>query len=190
MKLELTKGEAEFLDDYFTKILKVANREFEMIEEEYMKDYAFLVTNMASIKIKLSVLLEDIDNGEGEQMNRQTKRRIFRNLNISEKELDYLANYFKEENDLQNQELVQMFLALTIEALRVEFGFGQKRVDRYTKRLDSLLDSVNLGYLSFDDVMDQISLKPMGVVKMSPEVREEKLKEIAEKKKKAKASQR
>lgn len=110
-------------------------------------------------------------------MNRQQKRKFERKLNISSKELDNLAEYFKRENDIRNQATIVEFLALTIEALRLEFGFGQKRIDRYTKKVDSLLDSVNLEYLSFEDLLDEISLSPIQVVKFS----EEKKQEIREK---------
>lgn len=108
-------------------------------------------------------------------MNRQQRRKFERKLNISSKELNNLAEYFRRENDVRNQAIIIEFLSLTIEALRVEFGFGQKRIDRYTKRVDSLLDSVNLGYLSFEDLLDEISLKPWDIVKMSDDIREQKL---------------
>lgn len=112
-------------------------------------------------------------------MNRQQKRKYERKLNLSNKELDNLAEHFRRENEAKNREVVVQFLALTIEALRLEFGFGQKRVDRYTKRVDSLLDSVNLDYVSFEDLLDEISLKPMQVARISKDVRQDKLKEIA-----------
>ena len=110
-------------------------------------------------------------------MNRQTKRRLFRNLNLKEKEIDNIAEYFRRENEAKNREVVVQFLALTIEALRLEFGFGQKRIDRYTKRVDSLLDSVNLDYVSFEDLLEEINLKPMDIAKLSDEKRRE-LKEM------------
>lgn len=65
-----------------------------------------------------------------------------------------------------------------IEALRLEFGFGQKRVDQYTKRVNDLLDSVNLGYLSFEDLLDEVSISPMKIARVSEDVRKQKLKEI------------
>lgn len=110
-------------------------------------------------------------------MNRQTKRRLFRNLNLKEKEIDNIAEYFRRENEAKNREVVVQFLALTIEALRLEFGFGQKRIDRYTKRVDSLFDSVNLDYVSFEDLLEEINLKPMDIAKLSDEKRRE-LKEM------------
>lgn len=112
-------------------------------------------------------------------MNRQMKRKYERSLNLSSKELDNLAEHFRRENEAKNREVVVQFLALTIEALRLEYGFGQKRIDRYTKRVDSLLDSVNLDYLSFEDLLDEISLKPMDIVKIPDDVKEQKLKVLA-----------
>lgn len=35
-------------------------------------------------------------------MNRQTKKRLFKNLNLSEKELDNLSEYFRRENEIKN----------------------------------------------------------------------------------------
>lgn len=112
-------------------------------------------------------------------MNRQQKRKYERKLNLSSKEIDNLAEHFRLENEIKNREIVTQFLALTIEALRLEFGFGQKRVDQYTKRVDSLLESVGLGYLSFEDLLDEISLKPMDIAKISDDIKEQKLKVLA-----------
>lgn len=110
-------------------------------------------------------------------MNRQQKRKYERKLNLSSKEIDNLSEHFRRENEIKNREIVTQFLALTIEALRLEFGFGQKRVDQYTKRVDSLLESVGLGYLSFEDLLEEISISPMQIAKISDEKREE-LKEM------------
>lgn len=110
-------------------------------------------------------------------MNRQQKRKYERKLNLSGKEIDNLSEHFRRENEAKNREVVVQFLALTIEALRLEFGFGQKRIDRYTKRVDSLLDSVNLDYVSFEDLLEEINLKPMDIAKLSDEKRRE-LKEM------------
>lgn len=111
-------------------------------------------------------------------MNRQQRRKYERKLNLSSKELDNLSEHFRRENEAKNREVVVQFLALTIEALRLEFGFGQKRIDQYTKRVDSLLDSVNLDYLRFEDLLDQISLKPWDIAKMSDETRAKKIQEL------------
>ena len=111
-------------------------------------------------------------------MTRQQKRKFKRKLNISNKELDNMADFYKRAGDIRNREVVIQFLALTIEALRVEFGFGQKRIDRYTKRVDSLLDSVNLGYVSFEDLLKEIHIDPMTVFKMGDEFRAKKAEEL------------
>lgn len=111
-------------------------------------------------------------------MNRQTKKRLFKNLNLSEKELDNLAEYFRRENEIKNKEIIIQFLALTIEALRLEFGFGPKRIDQYTMRVNNLMESIELDYVSFEDLLAEISLSPMKIARMSEEVREEKIKEI------------
>lgn len=110
------------------------------------------------------------------------KRKYERSLKLSSKELDNLAEHFRRENEAKNREVVVQFLALTIEALRLEYGFGQKRIDRYTKRVDSLLDSVNLDYVSFEDLLEEISLSPMDIVKFSEESRNRIRKEIDRKK--------
>ena len=112
-------------------------------------------------------------------MNRQMRRRVNRNLNLNNQDIDDLAEHFRRENEAKNREVVVQFLALTIEALRLEYGCGQKRIDRYTKRVDSLLDSVNLDYVSFEDLLDEISLKPMDIAKIPDDVKEQKLKVLA-----------
>lgn len=92
-------------------------------------------------------------------MNRQMKRRITKNLNLKESDIDELSEYFRKQNEEANKELVIKFLGLTVEALRLEFGFGQKRIEQYGARLDSLLDSINLGYVTFEDILDDLSIK-------------------------------
>lgn len=114
-------------------------------------------------------------------MNRQQRRNFERKLYLSGKEIDNLAEHFRHENEVRNQAVVVEFLSLTIEALRLEFGFGQKRIDRYTKKVDELLDSVNLGYLSFEDLLGEIGLSSMQVVKFSEESRTKILNKIERK---------
>lgn len=99
-------------------------------------------------------------------MNRQMRRRANRNLNLNNKELDNIAEHFRRENEVANKVIVEQFLALTVEALRLEFGFGQTRIDRYTRKVNSLLESVNLDYLSFEDLLDEISIKPSRIVRL------------------------
>lgn len=112
-------------------------------------------------------------------MNRQTKRRFTKRLNISDKELDNIAEYFRRENEAKNRELVIQFLSLTIEALRIEFGFGQKRIDRYTKRVDKLLDDINLEFITFEDLINEISISPADMIRLS-HYQKEKIKKKTE----------
>ena len=99
-------------------------------------------------------------------MNRQMRRRVNRNLNLNNKDIDDLAEHFRKENEEANRVIAAQFLALTVEALRLEFGFGQARIDRYTRKVNSLLDSVNLDYLSFEDLLDEISIKPTQILRL------------------------
>ena len=99
-------------------------------------------------------------------MNRQMKRRMSKNLNLKSQDIDNLAEHFKRENEEANRVIAAQFLALTVEALRLEFGFGQARIDRYTRKVNSLLDSVNLDYLSFEDLLEEISIKPTQILRL------------------------
>ena len=105
-------------------------------------------------------------------MNRQMRRRVNRNLNLNNKDIDDLAEHFRKENEEANRVIATQFLALTVEALRLEFGFGQTRIDRYTRKVNSLLDSVNLDYLSFEDLLDEISIKPSQVLRLDDKARD------------------
>ena len=104
-------------------------------------------------------------------MNRQMRRRVNRNLNLNNKDIDDLAEHFRKENEEANRVIAAQFLALTVEALRLEFGFGQARIDRYTRKVNSLLDSVNLDYLSFEDLLDEMSLKPTQILRLDDKAR-------------------
>src|SRR5574344_1354854 len=104
-------------------------------------------------------------------MNRQMRRRVNRNLNLNNKDIDDLAAHFRNENEEANRVIAAQFLALTVEALRLEFGFGQARIDRYTRKVNSLLDSVNLDYLSFEDLLEEMSLKPTQILRLDDKAR-------------------
>ena len=74
-------------------------------------------------------------------MNRQMRRRVNRNLNLKKQDIDDLAEHFRKENEEANRVIAAQFLALTVEALRLEFGFVQARIDRYAREVNSLLES-------------------------------------------------
>lgn len=52
----------------------------------------------------------------------------------------------------RDYELVNKFLAVCQEALRLEFGFGEKRLGRFGSRVESILDCINSDYVSFEDL--------------------------------------
>ena len=105
-------------------------------------------------------------------MNRQMRRRVNRNLNLKNQDIDDLAEHFRKENEEANRVIAAQFLALTVEALRLEFGFGQARIDRYTRKVNSLLDSVNLDYLSFEDLLEEMSIKPSQILRLDEKARD------------------
>ena len=105
-------------------------------------------------------------------MNRQMRRRVNRNLNLKNQDIDDLAEHFRKENEEANRVIAAQFLALTAEALRLEFGFGQARIDRYTRKVNSLLDSVNLDYLSFEDLLEEMSIKPSQILRLDEKARD------------------
>lgn len=100
------------------------------------------------------------------------RRRVNRNLNLNNHDIDDLAEHFRKENEEANRVIAAQFLALTVEALRLEFGFGQARIDRYTRKVNSLLDSVNLDYLSFEDLLEEMSLKPTQILRLDDKARD------------------
>nr|DAK50585.1 MAG TPA: hypothetical protein [Caudoviricetes sp.] len=106
-------------------------------------------------------------------MNRQEKRRYSKKLKLSDKELNNLSEHFRKENEANNRVLVSQFLALTVEALRLEVGFGQGRIDRYGARVNSLLDSINLDFVTFDDLLEEINIAPQKLVRLTGYQRDE-----------------
>ena len=55
--------------------------------------------------------------------------------------------------------LILNFLALSIETLHDEFGFGDIRINRYKDRLQSKLDCINNDYVKWEDIRGNISIK-------------------------------
>ncbi len=111
-------------------------------------------------------------------MNRQQKRRVARRLNFSPSEVENLSKHMERVSEENNQELIVMFLGLTFEALQLEFGFGEKRLARYGARLNNILDSIDLDYVSFDDILDEFGIKPRQMVKIDRDLVKKKIKEL------------
>lgn len=51
--------------------------------------------------------------------------------------------------------LVERFLALVVETLKDEFGFGPVRLERFKKRLELKLDCINLDYVNWSDILKE-----------------------------------
>lgn len=111
-------------------------------------------------------------------MNRQQKRRAKRKLNISSIEIDNLSKQLARDSEAKNQEIIYRFLGLTYEALKLEFGFGEVRLARYGARLNNLLESINLDYVSFDDILEEFNIKPRQTVKVDRDLVKRKTKEL------------
>lgn len=111
-------------------------------------------------------------------MNRQQKRRAERRLNISPKEIESVSQQLARESEAKNQEIIIKFLGLTFEVLKLEFGFGEKRLARYGKRLDSLLEPIGLDYVTFDDILDEFNIKPRQTFKVDRDLVKRKIKEL------------
>ncbi|WP_099321123.1 hypothetical protein [Anaerococcus sp. Marseille-P3625] len=51
--------------------------------------------------------------------------------------------------------LVERFLALVVETLKDEFGFGPVRLERFKKRLELKLDCITLDYVNWSDILKE-----------------------------------
>lgn len=78
----------------------------------------------------------------------------------------------------KNTNIVIEFLRLTQEALRLEFGFGQTRLDRYTKRLNSIIECIDLDLVTFADFAEEYKVKPRKTVKIDRDLINRKIKEL------------
>lgn len=54
------------------------------------------------------------------------------------------------------------FMILGLTALHDEFGYGTKRLERFTDKVHDLLDSYNKGYISPDD-LNQVLKEETGI---------------------------
>ncbi|MFR7760490.1 MAG: hypothetical protein ACLU1X_05890, partial [Peptoniphilus grossensis] len=55
--------------------------------------------------------------------------------------------------------LILNFLALSLETLHDEFGFGDKRLNQFKDRLENKLDCINNDYVKWEDIGDNITIK-------------------------------
>lgn len=50
--------------------------------------------------------------------------------------------------------LVERFLAIVVETLKDEFGFGPVRLKRFKERLEFKLDCINFGNVDWKDILE------------------------------------
>lgn len=120
-------------------------------------------------------------------MNRQEVRRNKRKMGkvigkdlskINENDVKAITDLADSIAKRKNTDVVIDFLRLTQEALRLEFGFGQARLDRYTKRLNSIVECINLDLVIFADFAEEYKVKPRRTVKVDRDMIQRKIKEM------------
>lgn len=120
-------------------------------------------------------------------MNRQEVRRNKRKVKkvvgkdlpkISDSDVKAFTDLADSIAKSKNTNIVIDFLRLTQEALRLEFGFGQTRLDRYTKRLNSIIECIDLDLVTFADFAEEYKVKPRKTVKIDSELIKRKIKEL------------
>ena len=120
-------------------------------------------------------------------MNRQEVRRNKRKVKkaigkdvskISDDDVKAFTDLADSIAKSKNTNIVIDFLRLTQEALRLEFGFGQARLDRYTKRLNSIIECIDLDLVTFADFAEEYKVKPRKTVKVDREMIQRKIKEM------------
>lgn len=110
---------------------------------------------------------------------RKVKKVVGKDLpKISEDDVVAFTNLADSMAKSKNTNIVIDFLKLTQEALRLEFGFGQTRLDRYTKRLNSIIECIDLDYVTFADFAEEYKVKPRKTVKIDRDLIKRKIKEL------------
>ena len=95
-------------------------------------------------------------------MNRAQRRKS----GITTKNPTYMLNASqikKIKEDASNEAMIKAFvvmMGLSLNALRDEFDWGKVRLTRFSDKVLDLLDSLNRGYITFDDCLNVIKTKP------------------------------
>ena len=91
-------------------------------------------------------------------MNRAQRRKS----GITTKNPTYMliASQIKKiKEDASNEAMIKAFvvmMGLSLNALRDEFDWGKVRLTRFSDKVLDLLDSLNRGYITFDDCLNVI----------------------------------
>lgn len=105
------------------------------------------------------------------KMRRAQKRELERGAMISRavedaiirRRIDYVKAEAEKELTAEMQrvtaEIADKISNVWVMAIRDEYGFGRKRMNRLVDRVNTVLDDINSGYLSFEDVSRQMDLE-------------------------------
>lgn len=82
---------------------------------------------------------------------------------IIRRRIDYVKAEAEKELTAELQrvtaEIADKISNVWVMAIRDEYGFGKKRMNRLVERVNTVLDDINSGYLSFEDVSRQMDLE-------------------------------
>lgn len=82
---------------------------------------------------------------------------------IIRRRIDYVKAEAEKELTAEMQrvtaEIADKISNVWVMAIRDEYGFGRKRMNRLVERVNTVLDDINSGYLSFEDVSRQMDLE-------------------------------
>ncbi|MBO5100591.1 MAG: hypothetical protein J6B63_04705 [Treponema sp.] len=92
-------------------------------------------------------------------MNRAERRRITKenqkNPTLNIKVSDINKNKETATKDAVN-EAVSLMLSIPVMVLHDKYGFGKKRLQKFTDQCLELFDSFNKGYVSFEDLINTL----------------------------------
>lgn len=92
-------------------------------------------------------------------MNRKQRRKAgikkkVPTYNLTQGQFDNAVNarIRAKESEYINQ-LMQIVTTVPLWVLRTKFGYGKERLARFIEEYNELVDSINNGYLDFDDII-------------------------------------
>lgn len=82
---------------------------------------------------------------------------------IIRRRIDYVKAEAEKELTAEMQrvtaEIEDKISNVWVMAIRDEYGFGRKRMDRLVERVNTVLDDINAGLLSFEDISRQMDIE-------------------------------
>ena len=82
---------------------------------------------------------------------------------IIRRRIDYVKAEAEKELTHEMQrvtaEIADKISNVWVMAIRDEYGFGRKRMNRLVERVNAVLDDINAGYISFEDISRQMDIE-------------------------------